>query len=346
MSVCRIWSSTLFRSLVVCTLTGLFLVACAEEKEDEPFGLLYVTNAGDGTVSIIDLELDEVVKTIEVTEKGSHGVAISPDNKRVFVGDMDAGTIFVIETDTNTVGPSFPSGVKAHGIDMTSDGRFLLVSGSFAGEEDDPDKTDRIAFVDLELLEVVGVVETDSPAHIDTNPAGTMAFVTNILGHEITIISVADRKVVATVPVGPDDWEEDWWGPNEVAVSPDGKRAYSADYDGQTVTVIDTATYEVLERIAVPENPHGIVVSPDGQEIWVSNRKSSDVAIIDAATNKIIERIDFEEESPPNHVAFTRDGAKAYVTAGNSVRVVDAPAREIVSTIEVGDTPHELSLED
>ena len=229
---------------------------------------------------------------------------------------------------------------------MTSDGKFLLVSGSFAGENDDPNKTDRIAFVDVELLEVAGVVETDSPAHIDTNPDGTLAFVTNILSHEVTIISVANRKVVATLPVGPDDWEEDWWGPNEVAVSPDGSRAYSADYDGQTVTVIDAATFGVLERIEVTGNPHGIVVSPDGMEIWVSNRKSSDIAIIDAATNVILERVDFDEDAPPNHVAFTDDGATAYVTAGNTVCVIDSLSRKLSTVIEVGDTPHELSLED
>jgi YVTN family beta-propeller protein len=59
-------------------------------------------------------------------------------------------------------------------------------------------------------------------------------------------------KVAGSIEVG-----ERPWG---VALSPDGRYAYTANGPSNDVTVVDTASMKVVEKIPVGERPWGIVV--------------------------------------------------------------------------------------
>ena len=90
------------------------------------------------------------------------------------------------------------------------------------------------------------------------------------------LVFVGDRvawpSVVATITVGN--------RPLEVAVSPDGSRAYVANQSSGNVSVIDTAADSVVATIAVGLNPYGVAVSPDGSRAYVANQSSGNVSVI------------------------------------------------------------------
>src|SRR5215469_12259926 len=78
----------------------------------------YVTNSGDGTVSVID-NCAAVIATVSVGH-GPAGVAVSPGGARAYVPYIDDGTVSVIDTAsrkvTDTIGVAtvpdgFPDGV-------------------------------------------------------------------------------------------------------------------------------------------------------------------------------------------------------------------------------------------
>jgi YVTN family beta-propeller protein len=48
--------------------------------------------------------------------------------------------------------------------------------------------------------------------------------------------------------------------PLGIAVSPDGKRVYVANYEDNTISVIDTATNNVTENVSVGIGPSGIAI--------------------------------------------------------------------------------------
>ena len=52
--------------------------------------------------------------------------------------------------------------------------------------------------------------------------------------------------------------------PYGVAVAPDGRQVYVPNHDANLVSVIDTASNAVVNKIAVKPNPHGIAFSRDG----------------------------------------------------------------------------------
>ena len=69
--------------------------------------------------------------------------------------------------------------------------------------------------------------------------------------------------VTATIGVG--------LRPVEVAVSPDGTRAYVTNGSSDTVSVINTAANQVAATIGVRSGPSGVAVSPDSAHIYVTN---------------------------------------------------------------------------
>ncbi|HEY2174370.1 MAG TPA: hypothetical protein VGH85_11215 [Mycobacteriales bacterium] len=55
-------------------------------------------------------------------------------------------------------------------------------------------------------------------------------------------------------------------------VSADGKTAYVANPDSDSVSVIDTTSDKVADTIAVTGDPDTLALTPDGSQLWVGQR--------------------------------------------------------------------------
>ena len=143
-------------------------------------------------------------------------------------------------------------------------------------------------------------------------------------------------------------------------------KVYVADEDGDTVSVIDAASFKKVGSVSVGRGPHNVQVSPDGKFAWVTNngaRPADDAAhpgmpkndheamagageiwAIDTATDAVVARVPVGLH--PAHVVLTPDGRFAYVTNGgeNTVSVADVSAQRVVSTITVGAYPHGVRI--
>ncbi len=99
--------------------------------------------------------------------------------------------------------------------------------------------------------------------------------------------------------------------------------AYVTNYEGNSTTIIDTATDSVVATIPTGNAPVGVAVSPDGKEAYVVNSGSNSVSIIDTSSGD--KKGDISVGTSPQHVAFAPDGKHAYVTnrGGKSVSVID-----------------------
>ncbi len=135
--------------------------------------------------------------------------------------------------------------------------------------------------------------------------------------------------------------------PVEIAISPDGHRAYVTNRNSHSVSVIDTAANTSIgDPIAVGSGPYGIAVTPDGGRVYVVNRGGHSVSVIDATTNTVtgspIEVIPY-----PVGIAISPDGRHAYVTndKNNSVSVIDTATNMVVGPpITVGAGPFAVAF--
>jgi len=132
----------------------------------------YVTNAADGTVSVIATATNTVVATIPIGVGVSPiGVAIMPDGAFAYV--TGSGNVFVIATATNAVVatiPIFPVGSQPYGVAITPDGAFAYVAvGTFSGGSVTNGLVEVIATATNTVVATIGVGV--SPTQVAITPA-------------------------------------------------------------------------------------------------------------------------------------------------------------------------------
>ncbi len=124
----------------------------------------------------------------------------------------------------------------------------------------------------------------------------------------------------------------------EVAVAPDGQRAYVAR--AYEVAVIDTTLDKVVATIPNIPGDQGIAVSADSKKVYVANISRNDVSVIDAKLNTVITTIPVGDSpvgisiTPQNTVFVAND-------SGNSISVIKNDS--VVATVPVGTRPRGVS---
>jgi YVTN family beta-propeller protein len=274
---------------------------------------VFVFNTGDRTMSVIDVESDTVVGTPELGMTASF-----PANQYALDLTDSAADPLWLNVD---------SGVRAVAVGTLSQVASVDTGSGANWQEVTPDGTHL-------------VVSAREPAHrqvrIDADPES------DSFG---TVTAELDR----TDEGGRGD--NDGPGPCDVTIHSDGQYAYVPDLYGDTLTVIDVETFEIVEQVEVPPvvGPAGApwmgTAAPDGETLLVEHNEGL------AGTESIWDTND--PAAPEERVRLTSDdglgerpltseigpdSATGYVfTPGtNDVTVVDLDAGTVTDRIDVG----------
>jgi YVTN family beta-propeller protein len=107
----------------------------------------WVANAGDGTISVIDLGARRVTATLAADVRGANRLKFTPDGTLVFVSTLGGPNVTVLRAATHEVLARIAVGRGAAGLQMQPDGARVYVACS-------PD--DQVTVVDTKSLAVVG----------------------------------------------------------------------------------------------------------------------------------------------------------------------------------------------
>src|SRR5512133_968359 len=101
--------------------------------------------------------------------------------------------------------------------------------------------------------------------------------------------------------------------PHSVAVSPTDPLVATVNYDGPSVSVIDTRTNTVTATIEhVGPHPQALAWAPDGRHLYTANGGDGTVSVINTASMTVTARIPTGKS--PTSVAVDPSGQTAYVT--------------------------------
>ncbi|MFD5136054.1 hypothetical protein ACFWMX_07390 [Streptomyces sp. NPDC058378] len=111
-------------------------------------------------------------------------------------------------------------------------------------------------------------------------------------------------------------------------------RVYVPNTNSNTVSVIDPATYKVVETIPVGNQPQHVVPSWDLKTLWVNNDLGDSLTAIDPATGKAGRTLDV---SDPYNLYFTPNGKYAVVMASMDRELVfrDPQTMKVAKTVPV-----------
>ena len=109
--------------------------------------------------------------------------------------------------------------------------------------------------------------------------------------------------------------------PNELSpvVANYPTRVYVPNTLSNTVSVIDPATYQVIETVKVGKEPQHVVPSWDLKTLWVNNDLGNTLTPIDPATGKFGQPVQVHD---PYNLYFTPDGKHAVVMASADRQLV------------------------
>lgn len=207
---------------------------------------LYSTLFDKWYVARIDLSTREVVY-IPVTFTGGHGIRISADNKRLYVGSLLMSQIDKLNLETLEVEQTFLFRENVRPFHMTKDEKTLYVQLSWTHGFTVVDiPTNRVLkTIALPTLPPETPVISAFPHTVDhgleiTPDEKHMVLVAST-GNYVAIYSLPDLELVKTIPVGE--------VPNWVTINKSGTYAYISNRMSDDVSIIDLRTFTEVKRI-------------------------------------------------------------------------------------------------
>jgi YVTN family beta-propeller protein len=130
-------------------------------------------------------------------------------------------------------------------------------------------------------------------------------------------------------------------GPDDLAITPDGKTAYVASINSGTVTPIATATNTADPPIPLGFDTFAIAITPDGKTAYVAKGDGT-VTPIATATNTAGPPI----PAGPGVIAITPDGKTAYVAnqISDTVTPIVTATNTVGPPITVGGSPVAIAI--
>lgn len=168
-----------------------------------------------------------------------------------------------------------------------------------------------------------------------SNSSLVKAYITNFADNSVSVLDVATKTVTATV--------YGFNGPWGVAVKQDGTRVYISNYNGGTVSVINTETDSKITDISIGGlYPKGMAISPDGLKLYVISQNY--LKIINTSTNTVASTVNLGIS--PSAITASPDGLKLYLTSGtgNNVSVFETASNNITAIINVGMQPSAITI--
>jgi len=172
------------------------------------------------------------------------------------------------------------------------------------------------------------------------SPDGKLIYASDIANSRIDLFSItsAPPRLVRSIGVG--------LFPVHITFSQGGRFAYVTNFQGSSVSVIDTAQGRVVKTIITPAGPHGLTASSDGRFIYVACLNGQALAIIDSQTNALAQALMLPANTHPYSAVLGKEGRYLYITDNffGRVLVVDTtllqdPAHAVVGGSPAGQQP-------
>ncbi|NSC20210.1 YncE family protein [Streptomyces albus subsp. chlorinus] len=137
-----------------------------------------------------------------------------------------------------------------------------------------------------------------SPAGLAVNERTGTVYATDLAGDRIIALS-PHAKAPKFLPAGD--------GPISVALSPDGRTAYTANQAAGTVSVVNLRKGRVTRTVPTGEGALSVATDPRSGRVLAANRTAGDLTVIDPRRGTVVERL--AAGPHPNHVTVSRGTA-------------------------------------
>jgi len=119
---------------------------------------------------------------------------------------------------------------------------------------------------------------------------------------------------------------------------------YVSNEKGNSITVLDSETFEVLETLPVGQRPRGIMLTKDDKHLLVCASDDNTVQMVDVATREIVG--DLPSGPDPELLNLHPSGSPVYVANedDNLLTVIDLNDKKVLAEVIVGVEPEGVGV--
>lgn len=320
---------------------------------------VFVFNTGEGTVSLVDPGRDELIETRAVDLSSSF-----PSNQYTPELTVDPEDSLWLNVDRGVRGLSVASLSEtasvetdsgANWLERTPDGQHVVVSarepthGQFRIDADPGSETFGEVTAEIDRTSEGGRGDRAGPGPCDVtiHPDGRHAYVPDIFGDTLTVVTVDPFEIVTQIDVEPID--EGPARPWMATASPDGETLLVEHDEGEAGTesvweITDPASPEETARLTTADGlgrrPLTSEIGPASERGYVFTPGSNDVTVVDLVTETVIDRLDLGGSAFVGTWNPARTKLYVPVQTDDEVVVIDHERTEIVERIAVGPSPY------
>lgn len=229
------------------------------------------------------------------------------------------------------------SGVTGHEVAASPDGRFAYapIYGN-SGVGNPGTNGHAIDVIDVRSRRIAHTINLKPVRpHCPIYGADGMLYVTAELARAIFVIDPGTLKHVASIPTRQRE-------SHMLALTPDGKRGYTANVGAGSVTALDIPNRKPIAVIRVSKTVQRISVTPDGRWVFTADQTHPRLAVIDSSANAVKKWISLPGVAFGTTVTHGGRWLMATLPGKNKVAVIELPSMRLARTIDVPSAPQEI----
>ena len=329
--------------------TGRLSPAVAAAKQ-----YVYVPSNDAGTVTVIDQATYQVVRTFPTGGRLVQHVVPGYDMSTLYANVSGSNFLREIDPTTGEAGGKIPVDAP-YNLYWTPDGTRAIVMA---------ERLNRIDFYDRATWKPMERVTVPCKSrmkgfnfggvnHADWSIDGRYFLATCEFAGDMIKVDTATMEVIGQVHL------KDGAMPQDVRITPDGKKFYVADMLNGGVWILDGDSMTVTGHIDTGKGAHGLYPSRDGSVFYVANRgrlmgdtsrRSVDgegsVSVIDWRTDKVTVTWPIPGGGSPDMGGVSADGSTLWLSGryDSEVYAIDTSNGALRARIRVAHEPHGLAV--
>jgi len=306
--------------LILLIVFGLS-VSCLLPVSTALASTLLVTNEKSNSVSVVDMDTDQVVKTITVGAT-PHAIVTTSDRRFAYTGNRGDNSVSVLDLESMEVVKTIILPHTIMNLEMSPDGRYVSANSRTSL---------RVSFIDIASNTIAGTMEVGAWENSEQGK---------------TAVNMGDPDIHSRkggIMISHDTW------------SPDSRFLFVPDRFNYRIAKIEVGTFKILDRLQLETPTHHMQVAPDGSSMIALNdgvpkhNISPGMVFFDMETFKVEKEISMPlvkgEFAQGHHAGFSLDETMLYFAnrgknkgekRGRTVAIVDLKDRKLVKTVEAG----------
>jgi YVTN family beta-propeller protein len=260
---------------------------------------------------------------------------LPPMSGNVLVANQQSGNVSLIDLATGTM-RLIDVGTGPHEAAISPSGRVGVVTvygAQVPGNE--------LAIIDIATARVTRMVSLGE----HTRPHGVVfipgdenrVLVTSEATQRVVKVNIAEGRVEGFASTTAQ-------GSHMVAITGDGRRAYTANIGSGSVSEIDVAGMTLRRTLPAGPRAEGVAVAPDGSTVWVGSNTDGTVTVINTATGTVAGTL--TGFSLPYRLAISANGRLAIICdpQGDAIHVADVAERKVLWSVNNLGSPRGVTI--